>query len=401
MPPHRRIIAGMTLDADQLAHDARATLADLVGFDTTSRGSNLALIAYAEAKLQAAGARTTRVLNREGTKANLMASIGPDAPGGVILSGHTDVVPVDGQAWSSDPWTLTERDGRLYGRGTCDMKGFLALALSAAEGFAAADLARPIHYALSYDEEIGCLGAPAMIARMASDLPPVDAAIIGEPTEMKVISAHKGLSGFDVELIGHEAHSSLVGQEGACAVTHMVPLMRVMLEIAEELRAAAPADSPFDPPYGTLTIGKVYGGTAENILAGRAGFVSLMRPAPWDDADAVEARLRAKAAEVEAVMRRTAPTAAVRVTRLSNVPALAVEDDGAAERLARALTGDNERRTASYGTEGGQFQRGGFSAVICGPGSIAQAHQPDEYIALEQLSQGAAFLSRLGTRLAS
>ncbi len=381
------------------AQDARAVLADLVAFDTTSSRSNLALIDYAEARLRAAGARTQRVVNAAGDKANLFASIGPDAPGGVILSGHTDVVPVEGQAWSSDPWTLTERDGRLYGRGTCDMKGFVALALAAAPDFAAAGLTRPIHYALSHDEEVGCLGAPAMIARMAAELPPVEAAIIGEPTDMKVVSAHKGLLSFQVTVTGQEAHSSLT-RDGACAVTHMVPLMAAMTEIAAELEAAAPPDSPFDPPHGTLTIGMVEGGTAANILAGRASFVSLIRPAPWDDGPAIEARVRAKAAEVEAVMRRTAPQARVHVDRMSIVPPLQTETDGAAERLARSLTGDNAVRAVAYGTEGGQFQEAGFSAVVCGPGSIAQAHQPDEFLEWDQLAEGARFLMRLRDRLA-
>lgn len=382
-----------------LADRARATLRDLVAFDTTSRNSNLALIDYAEDVLRKAGAAVERVPNEDGRKANLAATIGPDAPGGVILSGHTDVVPVDGQPWSTDPWTLTEKDGRLYGRGTCDMKGFVACALAAAEDFAAGGLARPVHFALSYDEEIGCLGAPALIERLRARHPDAAAVIVGEPTEMKVVTAHKGLRSFEVLVTGREAHSSLL-DEGACAVTHAVRLMALLVDVAAELKAAAPADSPFDPPYGTITIGEMSGGTATNILAREARFASLMRPAPWDDPDGVEARLRAAAAEVEAQMRKTAPEARVEVRQRSNVPALGPEADGAAERLARTLTGDNATRAVAYGAEAGQFQEAGFSTVICGPGSIAQAHQPDEFIEIAQLEAGAAFMTKLARHLA-
>jgi acetylornithine deacetylase len=378
---------------------ARATLSDLVGFQTVSDRSNIALIDYAEALLKEAGARTARVPDSTGAKASLFATIGPDVAGGVALSGHTDVVPVEGQAWSSDPFVLIERDGRLYGRGACDMKGFLACALAAAPTFAAAALKRPIHFAFSHDEEVGCLGAPALIEAMAAALPPIEGVIVGEPTEMKVVSAHKGLHSFRVRITGREGHSSLV-REGVCAVTRAVPLMALLLEEAAAMAAAAPADSPFDPPFGTLTIGRFEGGEAANILAGRAMFECLVRPAPWDDSDAIEIRLRARAAEIEAEMRRIAPETGIAVERRSRVPALKPEPDGAAERLARALTGDNARRTVSYGAEAGQFQEAGFSTVICGPGSIGQAHQPDEYLEVEQLRQGLRFMHALADHMA-
>lgn len=382
------------------ADAARAVLTDLVAFDTTSHRSNLDLIAYAEDRLSAAGARTRRIASPDGRKANLVGVIGPDAPGGIVLSGHTDVVPVEGQNWSTDPWTLTEKDGRLYGRGTCDMKGFLACALAAADAFAAARSERPVVFALSYDEEVGCLGAPAMIDDIARTMPGLEAVIVGEPTSMKVVTGHKGLRSFEIEITGKEAHSSLVHQ-GACAVTHAAPIIAYLAETAEALREAAPADSPFDPPHGTLTIGTFHGGEALNILAGSARIGSLMRPAPWDDPDAVEAGLRAVAASVEAAMRRSAPEARVTVTQRSAVPPFAPETDGAAERLARALTGDNATRVVSYGTEAGQFQTAGVSTVVCGPGSIEQAHQPDEFIACEQLEAGTAFMACLAERLAT
>ncbi len=377
-----------------LAERARAVLADLIAFDTTSRNSNLPLIDYAEAKLKALGARTRRIPTADGLKANLWAVIGPDAPGGVVLSGHTDVVPVDGQAWDTDPWSLTERNGRLYGRGTSDMKCFVATALAAAEDFAGAHLSRPIHFAFSHDEEVGCLGAPAMIDVIASEAPPIEAVIVGEPSEMKVISGHKGLLPLSVTLKGKEAHSSLLG-DGACAVTHAVPIMAHILSIGEAMAQAAPADSPFDPPAGTLTIGQVRGGAAINILAGDAEFSVMIRPAPWDDGEAIMHSIQSKADEVQTLMRQTAPEALVTVSLHAKVPPLKPEQDGAAERLARALTGDNALRVASYGAEGGQFQQAGFSTVICGPGSIAQAHQPNEFIELSQVAAGADFMLRL------
>lgn len=379
-------------------HPARAQavdiLKDLVAFDTTSRNSNLALIDYVEARLGALGARCERIPSEDGRKANLHAIIGPDVDGGVVLSGHTDVVPVDGQPWSTDPWALTETGGLLYGRGTCDMKGFGACALALAPAFAAADLMRPVHFAFSFDEEVGCLGAPAMIDRIMEGPIKPAVVIVGEPTDMNVVTAHKGLFSMIVKLRGHEAHSSLVNQ-GACAVTHAVPLMNYLYETAEAMRAAAPEGSPFDPPFGTLTIGEMKGGTALNILALDAEFGTLIRPCPWDDVEAIEAGLRERAAAVEAAMRQSAPDAEVSVDVRSNVPAFAPETEGAAERLARQLTGDNSTRVVSYGTEAGQFQHAGLSVVVCGPGSIEQAHQPDEFVAIDQLDQCCAFLERL------
>jgi len=373
---------------------AIAELRDLVAFDTTSRNSNLPLIDHVEARLSALGAVCERIPNADGTKANLHARFGPAVDGGVILSGHTDVVPVDGQPWSTDPWSLTEKDGLLYGRGTCDMKGFSACILALAPALAAASLKRPVHIALSYDEEVGCLGAPALIDRIMDG--PVKPAIVvvGEPTDMKVVTAHKGLFSLTVKLRGREAHSSLV-KDGACAVTHAVPLMQYLVDEAARMEAAAPADSPFNPPYGTLTIGQVQGGTALNILALDAEFASLMRPAPWDDVKAIEQGLRERAAAIEAKMRESAPEASIEIKVRSDVPAFAPEVDGAAERLARQLTGDNSTRVVSYGTEAGQFQAAGLSVVVCGPGSITQAHQPDEFVAIDQLDQCCVFMAKL------
>lgn len=373
-------------------------LGELIAHDTTSRNSNLAFIADVEARLIALGARCERVSNADGSKANLHAVLGPELDGGIVLSGHTDVVPVDGQAWSSDPFAMEERSGLLYGRGSCDMKGFIACALVAAEDFAKADLKRPVHFAFSYDEEVGCLGAPAMIERIVSNGPKPAACIVGEPTDMKVVTGHKGLYSVRVEITGREAHSSRV-EDGACAVTHAIPLMRFLHDQAARWREAAPDDSPFDPPYGTITVGQMGGGTATNILAREAWFESLMRPAPWDDAHGLGRELRERARAVEADMRRHAPGACVHVHQRSDVPALRPDTDNPAERLARQLTGDNATRIVSFGTEAGQFQHAGIPTVVCGPGSITQAHQPDEFVAIDQLDACLDFMNRLSARL--
>jgi acetylornithine deacetylase len=374
---------------------AIAELRDLIAFDTTSRETNLPLIDHVEAKLLALGAVCERIPNEDGTKANLHARFGPAVNGGVVLSGHTDVVPVDGQPWTSDPWVLTDKgDGRLYGRGTCDMKGFSACILALAPMIASAALKKPIHIALSFDEEVGCLGAPALIDRIMAGPVKPSMVVVGEPTDMKVVTAHKGLFSMVVTVRGREAHSSLV-KDGACAITHAVPLMQYLVDEAARMEAAAPDDSPFSPAHGTLTIGEIKGGTALNILALDCEFGTLMRPCPWDDPHAIAAGLRERAAEIEAEMRESAPEASIKVRVRSDVPAFAPETEGAAERLARQLTGDNSTRVVSYGTEAGQFQAAGLSVVVCGPGSISQAHQPDEFVAIDQLDQCCVFLEKM------
>jgi acetylornithine deacetylase len=375
----------------------RELLAQLISFDTTSRNSNLALIEWVEAFLAARGIASRRVANADGSKANLYALIGPEVEGGVVLSGHTDVVPVDGQPWSSDPWVLTERDGKLYGRGAADMKSFLALALAHVDAALAAKIQRPLIFAFSYDEEIGCLGAPSLIADIVRGAPRPAAAIIGEPTSMKVVSAHKGVRSFLVEVIGREAHSSLP-DAGVSAVMEALKLMSLVAEMGREARAQAD-DAHFSPPGATMTIGKVEGGTAANILARRCAFVWDLRSPSMDEGDAIEARFRAAAEALDAEIKRRAPEGGVRVTRRSKTVGLSIDRDSAAETLARALTGDNETRAAAYAAEAGLFQGAGIPAVLCGPGSIEQAHQPDEWIEIAQLEEGAAFMRRLIARL--
>ncbi|HEX7782327.1 MAG TPA: acetylornithine deacetylase [Sphingobium sp.] len=380
--------------------DALAILSDLVAFDTTSRDSNLALIDYVEARLSTIGVTARRVVSADGRKANLYATLGPMVEQGVVLSGHTDVVPVDGQPWTSDPFVLTRRDDRLYGRGTCDMKGFLALALAAAPAFAAPGRkGRPAHLAFSYDEEIGCLGAPHMIREIATQIPRPAGVIVGEPTNMEVVGGHKGITTHVVTVIGHEAHSSLT-HLGISANMIAIRLMAMLAELAEAMRKDADPSSPFAPPHATLTIGQINGGTAVNILARECRFAFDFRSPPGTDVDALLAPFKAEAARLDAEMKAQWPETGVEVVRHSAAPAFAPERDGVAERLARQLSGDNgPSRVVSYAAEAGQFQEAGFSTVICGPGSIEQAHQPDEYVEIGQMERGAAFMERLAIML--
>ncbi|HRE42558.1 MAG TPA: acetylornithine deacetylase [Terricaulis sp.] len=374
----------------------RAILDRLIAFDTTSRNSNLALIAWVEDFLRGRGVASQRVANGDGSKANLYARIGPDVAGGIVLSGHTDVVPVDGQPWSSDPWVVTEKAGKLYGRGVADMKSFLALSLAHVDAALAAPLKRPIWLAFSYDEEVGCLGAPAMIDEMAQLGQKPGAVIVGEPTSMKVISAHKGIRTFWVEVIGREAHSSLP-HAGVSAIMEAQKLMQLIAEIGAGPREA----DHFDPPGASMTIGMIEGGTAINILARRCLFGCDLRAPSQAEGDAIEARLRAAAAQLDAEIKARAPEGGVTITRRSMTPGLEMASESAAESLARALTGDNEIRAAAYAAEAGLFQRAGMPAVLCGPGSIEQAHQPDEWIEISQLDEGARFMQRLITHLSA
>jgi len=376
----------------------RAILSRLVAFPSVSRDSNLPLIDWVEGYLAAHGITSARVPSKCGTKSHLYAQVGPDVAGGVVLSGHTDVVPVDGQAWSSDPWVLSERDGRLYGRGTCDMKGFVALAIAALVKAREREILRPLQLALSYDEELGCMAVADLVEAMVTALPRAEAVIVGEPSMMKVVTGHKGGLGFQVQVTGFEVHSSLQPY-GVNAIMEGARLIQWANECNEQNAAATPSAlaAPFDPPYTTVHVGMIAGGTAHNITAKSCDFVLTFRQVP-DDGD-WGARFRAVVAEVEAGMKSVRPEAGIALTTVFSVPALQPETGGAAEALTRSLTGDNGQHVVSYGTEGGQFQVRGYSAVVCGPGDIAQAHQPDEFITLEQFAAGEAFLDRLIDRL--
>ena len=353
-----------------------------------------------EAFLAERGIASWRVANAEGDKASLFALIGPAVEGGVVLSGHTDVVPVDGQNWTSDPWRLAERDGKLYGRGAADMKSFLALALAHVGPTLAAELKRPIILAFSYDEEVGCLGAPDLISTLIDALPKPEAVIVGEPTDMKVVSAHKGISSFRVLVEGREAHSSQV-ESGVSAVMEALKLMQVVADLGEDARERADPNTLFSPPGATMTIGRVEGGTAINILAKRCEFGFDLRSPDSDETEQITRLFLKAASALDAEIKVRAPEGGVAVTPRSNVPGLRPALDSAAETLARALTGDNGIAGASYAAEAGLFQRAGVPAVLCGPGSILQAHQPDEWIATDQIEEGARFMRRLIERLAA
>ncbi len=369
-------------------------LARLVSFNTESQRSNLELIHFCRDYLASLGVESTLAFNAEGDKANLYATIGPKVEGGVILSGHTDVVPVAGQDWSSDPWTLTERDGKLFGRGTCDMKGFDAIALALVPEMLAAPLKRPVHIALSYDEEVGCQGARVMIAAMAKEGVKPSAVVVGEPSMMQVVTGHKGGLRMKTTVRGHAVHSSRV-DVGVPAVMIAGRLIDWHNQVMAENKARTAPGNGFEPPYTTLHVGVVNGGTAVNITAEHCMFTHEVRCIPGESFETYEQRYRAEVVALEAQMQAIAPETGIDFVVTSDTPAMGPEENGAAEELCRRLTGDNGRHVVAYGTEGGLFQRAGWSTVVCGPGDIAQAHQPDEFITVAQLDAGTQFVRKL------
>ncbi len=375
---------------------SREILEKLVSFPTVSRDSNLDLVDWVEEVLTGAGIKCYRDYSADGKKASLFAHVGPGVEGGVILSGHTDVVPVDGQGWSMEPFQVTERDGRLYGRGTCDMKGFDALALGLVLRAANAPLNRPLQICLTRDEEIGCIGAPPMIRAMEGVVPKAALAIIGEPTMMQAVTGHKGGTGVDTHLRGFEVHSSLIDR-GVSAVMEGAKLIDWANRMNAENRAKMPkgSDALFDPPYTTLHVGVVEGGTAHNITAKDCRFLMSIRAVPGDNVEDWIARYQAEAQALEAQMQAIHPECFIITEPVFDVPGLRPEENGAAEQLVRQLTGDNGTHVVSYGTEAGQFQQAGYSSIVCGPGDIAQAHQPDEFISVAQFEAGEAFMDRL------
>jgi acetylornithine deacetylase len=363
----------------------------LISFDTTSRGSNLALIDFAQALLEKSGARCRRSYDASGKKANLFATLGPAGDGGYVLSGHTDVVPIDGQDWSSDPFKPEVRDGLLYGRGACDMKGFLGTALSLAGEMG--KLKRPIHFALSYDEEVGCAGAPVLLADLAAANIKPALAIIGEPTDMKVVGAHKGGVGYWTRCVGHEGHSS-APHKGASAVMMAGDYLTALGRVAHELEEDS--DPRFEPPYSTALSNVISGGTAQNILAREVNLSWECRTLPGRDGTKVGARMNEIAQnEILPKYRKGAPNAAFQTKLMTNYPGLALDSDSPAVALARELSGANAVETVAYGTEAGLFQQAGIAAVVCGPGSIEQAHKPDEFVKLSELDACEKFLRRL------
>ncbi len=378
---------------------ARKLLDRLVAFPTVSRDTNLPLIDWVEDWLDGQGIAAHRVWNADRTKAALYAQAGPEVAGGVVLSGHSDVVPVDGQAWTSDPWTVTERDGRLYGRGTCDMKGFVALSLAALPLALAAGVKRPLQIAISFDEELGCTGGPPLVAALREGLPAAAAVIVGEPSRLRVVTGHKGGTGWNVRVRGHEVHSSLLPQ-GVSAVMEAARFLAWVNERNDALQALPRPSSGFVPPFSTLHAGQIAGGTAHNITAADCWFNLEVRALPEESLSDWVETVEGVGARLSAALDARVVGTGIDMQRHYDVPALAPETDGAAEALARRLTGDNGVNVVSYGTEAGQFQQGGYSCVVCGPGDIAQAHQPDEYLEVTEFQAGWRFMERLVAELA-
>ena len=369
-------------------------LAELVRFDTTSRDGNIPLIEFVEDYLDSWGIPHFRVDYEAGKKTNLFATIGPDIAGGIVLSGHTDVVPVDGQKWASNPFELSERDNRLYGRGTCDMKGFIAVALSLVPQFKAANLKTPIHLALSCDEEVGCKGVRPLVAHIRDHMKKPKVVIVGEPTSMQVVNAHKAALTFSTEVTGHEAHSSLTDQ-GVNAIMVAGELLGEISRIREDLTVRGDPSHRFNPPYSTIHVGVIEGGTAKNIVPRRCSFQWETRLLPLADPAEVPARFEKFAASLEPAMKKISGDAGINNQQTNVVPGLAPEDNSPAEHLALHLAGANGTHAVSYCTEAGLFQQIGIPAIICGPGSIEQAHKPDEYIDISEMRKCEKFMERL------
>ncbi|HTT79945.1 MAG TPA: acetylornithine deacetylase [Stellaceae bacterium] len=378
---------------DRLAA-AVAILDRLVAFDTVSATSNLALIDWVADYLAGFGITGVRSSAFDG-KANLFATIGPPEAGGVLLSGHTDVVPVAGQAWRTDPFRMAEQDGRLYARGSADMKGFLALVLALVPEAASRRLRIPLHLAFTHDEETGCFGAPALIRALPEGIARPRLAIVGEPTAMQVANRQKGCGFFRTRVRGKDGHSS-APERGVNAILAAAEIIAEIRRLAAEAEARSRPESGFDPPHTTLSVGTIRGGAAVNIIARECEFEWDLRNVPEDDAAALKAQIdQFIAADLLPRLRARYPQAAIDTETIVNVPPLLPEAGSPAEALARRLTGANSTTTVSFATEAGQYQEAGIPAVVCGPGSIAVAHQPDEYIARAELAAGQAFLDHL------
>jgi len=375
----------------------------LIAFDTTSRDSNLALIDYVRGYLSEHGVASELVPSEDGRKANLFATIGADgaARPGVILSGHTDVVPVDGQPWDTEPFKVTERDGLLYGRGTSDMKSFVAVCLALVPDFVRARPKQPIHLAFSYDEEVGCLGVRRLIDQLVRRGLKAEACIVGEPTEMRIVIAHKGKKSYRCTVRGHEAHSSLT-HLGVNAVEAAAEVVAKLKQMARRFRDQGPYDPMFEPPYTSVHTGVLRGGTALNIVPLRCEFDFEFRHLPADDPDALFAEVKNFAErEVLPEMQAVQPGTGFEWKELSHIPGLDTAEDDAVVGFAKALTGANATGKVAFGTEAGLFQQAGIPTIICGPGSIEQAHKPNEFIALDQVAQCEAMLRRLMARVSA
>lgn len=383
--------------------NTRAWLERLVSFDTTSRNSNLALIETVRDALAAQGLAPQLVHAPSGDKANLFVTLPAQdgaTQGGIVLSGHTDVVPVDGQAWTSDPFALAERDGRLYGRGAADMKGFIATALALVPEFLAMPRSKPLHLALSYDEEIGCVGAPVMLAELQRRGIRADGCVVGEPTGMQVVVAHKGVNLFRCRVHGKAAHSSLTPR-GCNAIEHAARLICRIRDIADHYQSQGPFDTFYDVPYTTLTTNQIHGGIAVNTIPDLCEFGYEFRNLPGMPVDTIQQQIEQYVQdELLPRMRREHADASIEIQRGARAPALEASEQEAITRLVRALTRDPQTRKVAYGTEAGLFQNAGVPALVCGPGHIEQAHKPDEFVEIAQLEACENFLRQLGRSLA-
>ena len=374
------------------------TVSRLVAFDSTSRNSNLHIIDYLKDTLSALGADCRLTHDDDGRKANLYATLGPTDRPGVMLSGHTDVVPVEGQAWSTDPFKLVERDGALYGRGSADMKSFLALAVALAPEFLERGLVQPLHFAFSYDEEVGCVGVRRLIADLANLPVKPRLCIVGEPTGMKVVAGHKGKRSLACTVHGKECHSALA--EGVNAIDAAAEVIAHIKEMQREIRRDGPFDPAYDPPYTTLHTGVIEGGRALNIVPNHCRFEFEIRALPLQDPDVLTDRITGFARDrVEPEMKAVHQASGFDFAIMNDTDGFDLPDDDEVVRLVTELTGDNRTGRVSFGTEAGLFNRAGIPTVVCGPGHIEQAHKPDEFISLDQLAQGEIFLRRLMNRL--
>jgi acetylornithine deacetylase len=374
---------------------ARDFIARLIAFDTTSRESNLALIDFVRNYLDGWGVKSDLYYDSARRKADLFATIGPDDRSGVVLSGHSDTVPVDGQPWDSDPFTVTARDGRLYARGACDMKGFIGAALSQVPNALAAPLRSPLHFALSYDEEVGCIGVRDLIAGLTA-LPVRPAAcIVGEPTLMQPVIAHKGKLVARCEVRGHEAHSALT-QQGVNAVEFASEIVAYVKKMARRLQQRGPFDDGFTPPYTTVQVGTIRGGTAINIVPLECTFDLEIRAVAADDPRALLHEVQDYAlTHLLPEMRAVSADASIHFHVLNDTPGMSLPPEAAVVTLARTLSGANTTGKVSYTAEAGLFQAADIPAVICGPGSIEQAHKPNEFIAIDQIARCEIFVQRL------
>ena len=379
---------------------SRALLERLIGFETVSRESNLELIAFVQRYLADLGVDCELFHNDGRTKASLYATIGPRDKGGIVLSGHTDVVPVEGQAWSVDPFRLTEKNGRLYGRGTADMKGFLACVLAAAPSFVERKLSMPVHIAFSYDEEVGCLGVRPMLAELEKRAHKPRLCIIGEPTEMKPVLGHKGKLAMRCRVKGAACHSAYAPY-GVNAIQYAARLISRLESIGEELAQPEHHDERFDPPYSTVQTGIVTGGRALNIVPAECEFDFEVRSVPGFDAQSVAERIESYAqAELLPKMRKVQADTDICFEPLNAYPGLATPPGSEAAQLLAVISERRDFGTVAFGTEGGLFTRAGIPTVVCGPGSMEQGHKPDEFVSVDQLGRCDAMLTRLVEHLA-